>query len=735
MKIDLHVHTKKMPNKDVTNRNIKSFSDFCDQMEESNVGIVAITNHNHFDFDQYTKIIEEINNRNQILLVIPGIEIDIIVDGKRKQVNVLFSPNDISEGFSNFYNFFKDKFEEINSSCDTKGIEFTDFKNYFLTKNSSNSKVILYLDNKQISENNNSKNSTSFTNKEISLHFNELKEKNNICIVRDVNKELDFNYFMYWNENSLIGSDNLNWDDYIQNSSKLLEYNTIIDNFDDLFLVFKKNSTYDVFKKFNLLKIINDLKIKDKNKEYTLNNIKIIEGATNIIFGTKATGKTSLLKAIYERIESTSKCMYESEDKLSCIDDYKNINSNFFDSERKYFNEQFEELTSSVNSENEVKPSDFYNSFISKGKNKLFPFIQNYVEEDISIYEQLSNSIKNNINKLCEYIDGVNNIKKLIFESNLDIKNISLSYFEKEIENIIDNNINAWLKIKTKISIHKTNKDVAEKFKKILEIYKKTIIKPNHIGLVKLFEYRKKIKRILNNLQGELNRNDLFYEVETFCIPNDNGLEKIINLKYKLTFLYNEKPNSEYSKTLKWLFKKYNSNNFVDPTEKIEQLKNLKKDNFVEGNEENKNFIFFCGDQQIRISKGERYFLNLSHFLNKNKDYYFLDEPETSLNNVFISKVVQQMLIDINRKKKTIVMTTHNNILGINSGAMNFIFRDNKKNNNDDLFDTLIGNIQEVYLYNTVDNSKTDINIRKKLFDIFEGDEPKYKYRRKVYEL
>ena len=272
-------------------------------------------------------------------------------------------------------------------------------------------------------------------------------------------------------------------------------------------------------------------------------------------------------------------------------------------------------------------------------------------------------------------------------------------------------------------------------FENILKIYKKTISKPNHIGLQKLFESRKHLKDILINLQEIIHRKDLTYTIKTFHIPEDEHSEKIVDLKYKLIFLYNEKPTSEYSKALNWLFSKYNRNKFVDPTERLEILNKVFKNNFLDKAEEDKNFVFFYNNQETKISNGERHFLNLFYSLDKDREYYFLDEPETSLNNIFISNVIQQKLIDLNKKRKTIVMTTHNNILGMNSRAMNFIFRDNKKSNNNDLFDTLIGSIQEGNLYDIVANSETKINIREKLFEIFEGDKDKYIYRRKVYGI
>lgn len=80
-------------------------------------------------------------------------------------------------------------------------------------------------------------------------------------------------------------------------------------------------------------------------------------------------------------------------------------------------------------------------------------------------------------------------------------------------------------------------------------------------------------------------------------------------------------------------------------------------------------------------------------------------------------------------------MTTHNSVLGINTKPMNYILRDNSKQNSQDQFQTLIGNIQEKYMFDTETNNKTCFELRKKLLEFFEGDEEKYNYRKKVYEL
>lgn len=52
MKVDLHCHTKKVKIGDAYTRNVtKEY--FSEKVEAANVKILAITNHNQFDYAQY----------------------------------------------------------------------------------------------------------------------------------------------------------------------------------------------------------------------------------------------------------------------------------------------------------------------------------------------------------------------------------------------------------------------------------------------------------------------------------------------------------------------------------------------------------------------------------------------------------------------------------------------------------------------------------------------------------
>ncbi len=89
MKIDIHVHTKKTKQGDAQTRNVDA-KKFHEIVSSTDVKIVAITNHNVFDLVQYNEFIKEVGDDFQIW---PGVELDILEDGRRGHLLVIVSPS------------------------------------------------------------------------------------------------------------------------------------------------------------------------------------------------------------------------------------------------------------------------------------------------------------------------------------------------------------------------------------------------------------------------------------------------------------------------------------------------------------------------------------------------------------------------------------------------------------------------------------------------------------------
>ena len=88
MKIDIHTHTKKCKSGDSPTREITPV-DFCETVLSTEVRIIAITNHNVFDLDQYTAIKTRLGGEAQVW---PGIELDVLEGESRGHLLVIVSP-------------------------------------------------------------------------------------------------------------------------------------------------------------------------------------------------------------------------------------------------------------------------------------------------------------------------------------------------------------------------------------------------------------------------------------------------------------------------------------------------------------------------------------------------------------------------------------------------------------------------------------------------------------------
>jgi predicted metal-dependent phosphoesterase TrpH len=91
MKIDIHVHTKKTKQGDAETREIEA-DRFHEIISSTEVKIIAITNHNVFDIEQYRKFVTEVGDDFQIW---PGVELDVIKDDRRGHLIVIVSPDKV----------------------------------------------------------------------------------------------------------------------------------------------------------------------------------------------------------------------------------------------------------------------------------------------------------------------------------------------------------------------------------------------------------------------------------------------------------------------------------------------------------------------------------------------------------------------------------------------------------------------------------------------------------------
>ena len=102
LKIDLHIHSCASRNKDgekVKNNTLENISVLSDALNEQEVNVCAITDHDTFSYDMYRTLKAEENRDGSILKVLPGVEFSVKFerdDGKKEMVHVvaIFSDKD-----------------------------------------------------------------------------------------------------------------------------------------------------------------------------------------------------------------------------------------------------------------------------------------------------------------------------------------------------------------------------------------------------------------------------------------------------------------------------------------------------------------------------------------------------------------------------------------------------------------------------------------------------------------
>ncbi len=711
MKIDLHLHTK-VTKSDPKNskRNAPKFEDFKKILNTANVGIGAITNHNEFDFKQFNELSD--NDNSYILL--PGIEydVDISINSNdkiiRKQLNIIFSPKKVNDFVKKVNN---------NPSSSRNPIKIEKIINTF-----DDDETIFYLDFKG--------GKTSWKEEEWNKHFsNKIKG----LVILDTNNPRTQYLLMSKKYNSLIGSDLQNWDEYIEKDSlKLINTDYENLNYSMLVNILKGKNGVEIFKKSNALKKKEEVELSiKKNKKITLKNIPITSGV-NVIFGPKSTGKTELLKKIYEKNkENETSTLYESEERLNY---YKNIIEDKETPEDKELEnniKEFKEIIKNMSEFKEEKFEKFKDFFSSINSTKLFKIqetkIKNVVKpKDFNKIKKLAVSFKENFYEIKKF----NNSEIIELNSSPTIKTIDF------LKNEYLNKIKEFEK-------NKILKEIGENISLIIKENRGDISMPTEINLFKEYENRKKF---FNNVE-KLKKIKLNYEfkIKNFEIPDGNiwthkKIVKFINVN-------NKKPyNNMNIKELK----KYNSFDFSNTHKnglaKAMNMKYLEKPNneIIENLKKifSENFPLYTiinemvnqNNESKEPSNGEKAFISLFSKLDENSNTFYLDEPETYLGSEMISKNLIEKISKLNISGKKIFLTTHRSMLGINTMPFNMIFRSEKRDEKDEkIYKTYYGNFI-IGKFKNINDESDEIDFVETLLQNFEGDINQFNFRKEVYE-
>lgn len=705
MKVDFHCHTKNVKQGENEKRNIDS-KKFVEKINDANVKIVAITNHNDFDKKQYEEFIKEANESFQIW---PGIELDIKDDETEAHLIIISNPSCLNEFEISVNNIVGDN---------EKGTFIANIEDVL---NEFNNKDVIYIGHyvgkkKMLSP------------KMIELIENSIEEKYRLFLEPSNYKTLSVmsdNGFR-----AIMGSDVQDWDNY--SSINLPELKLEVDSFNKFLLLAKKDvTTINTLLQKKEKKDI-DISIKLKNKKIINQTIPIYNDI-NIIFGLKGTGKSCIIDGLCEKYikEGIDCSIYRAKDVDDTIKEMQNINDNEKFEVEFQLNilSEFIEKISKWKDNNPTSLKNYIEYIETKDNNKnkkklgitkLKPIKNNSIEKCDEYLEKrrvIEDIIKRyEYYNLCEYLQG--NDKNILEAINDKIytKYNALTMEEYIKYKSIEISNNCIMKIKEKADLLSSSKSV-----------------PNGTGFFEFAKNRLTLKNDTNNILELLRKTKKSEEDKIGNLDEDK--EIFLRKEYK-TFFDNES-GFKFGQTVTTLknvlkiLKNINKNSLEDVNEHIKSFNQEVKANNIQATDfiGIKKYFINSKGEAYEPSDGERIMLILDRALFEDKEVYILDEPERSLGNNFINDVVLPRINELAKLKKTIIIATHNANIAVRTLPFVSILKEYTKGE----YKTYIGNPFVNKLVNQ-DNETDFKSWKDESIRVLEGGNEAFYDREDVYE-
>jgi predicted ATPase len=269
VKIDIHTHTKKCKSGDAQTREITP-EGFCDAVLATEVQVIAITNHNVFDLAQFQEIQQRIGTDAQVW---PGVELDVYDANGRGHLLVITSPKIAPQ--------FSEAVIALTTGHTPDSFKVT-ISDVLVTFDAMDPLYVAHYKQKRPSVSDDM------------LAELEAGTRNKWSILKEVSNAVSAGIHISHGRSSIYGSDVHDWAKYVEGARDLPDLRLPIDSFEHFCLLLKKDPT--------TINTVMDRKTPEElilvpfadGKPLTIRAYNDI----NIIFGTKGTGKSCILKAI-----------------------------------------------------------------------------------------------------------------------------------------------------------------------------------------------------------------------------------------------------------------------------------------------------------------------------------------------------------------------------------------------------------------------------------------------------
>lgn len=711
MKIDLHTHTKKCKSGDAHTREITPV-EFCKTLTSTEVGIIAITNHNVFDLIQFKEIEGGLTEDVQVW---PGVELDVMEQDSRGHLLVIVSPKRAEE--------FSEAVSRLTSGS-TPDDFTTSINKIIQTFDSFGPLYVAHYRQKK-------PNVSDMALEALTTGTSHPKR-----VIKEVTNAISAGIYISHGHASIYGSDVQDWSTYKSESLKLPDLRLPVESFDHFCLLLEKDQT--TINTALDKKIAEDLVLMPFEDDAHL-RLRVFNDI-NVIFGPKGTGKSCILMAIEKHysemgIEAT---VYESaSDRLDDIfdtkghglflnlDDYKisyckdditklrEASEEGVTSIAKYIN-YFRYQTAnknarkikikSIDTEEEGQPRRQFDEY-NEGSEKAVKFVE-FLKEHPAVQkvmkpeelEELKGSVTVLLNRLLD-----ERWKAFSCWKEVSLLNSAIKKFRTEVERKTGSPAKPVTPGFRDYALNRIH--IADNATKILKSVSREI--PAKLESV-----------------GSLGENKGTLELRTeFKFQDgsvtDGGMNKLRAVKKSSQKKFSKKVDDilqhAYKDDLFQHVAELNNIEDVDQIDTVYELLLFKRYFSIDGN-------------RYAPSSGEASMVMLQKELEVEKEIYILDEPERSLGNDYINDVIVPLLKERARAGKKIFISTHDANIAVRTLPYSSIYRCHGP----DGYSTYIGNPFSNNLINP-ENSDDILDWKKVSMKTLEGGEDAFGERGRIY--
>ncbi|MBQ3603615.1 MAG: histidinol phosphatase [Clostridia bacterium] len=649
MRIDLHCHTKSTKQGDGDCRNVTS-EVFKEKIINSDVRILAITNHNLFDLEQFNELKESVKDFCQVW---PGIEIDAQgSNGNKFHLIVVANPSNVEMFSSKIEQMYQGKniencllsIEEIHhnlNECDIIYIPHL-HKKPGISTDDHEKLVSLIGDSSRV--------------------FGETADNRSLGV------------FANHDYNVIIGSDVKDWQNY--EDSTFAELKLPVDSFSQFCLLSKRDEA-----------VVNTLLNQKQSYEVTgkpHRSVSIplkIFNDVNIIFGQKGTGKSEILNSLYidllsQGLSCSKYTGSEKDDEFKALLRTTDMDRDLTKVEAEDCRNEFSILQNWI----ETSPTSF-SSYLgwyktkdhNKNKSKMkITEATSINETDPAQYGEHSSDFKH-IKSLLKAYEKINLDLYFSNEERSELENLLSELAIRNKKMLSNDLIDIYSSKLTNYSIN-TIKRIADK-------NSNSISKPSNTGFYELAQNRirlsQTVKNILKNIESKDQcTKDLLGELE-------NKGKIYVQKRYRM--LCNESRSPEFSvnitplKQIKELLQKISDNIFCEELpgiiDEFNSICDEQKIDSVKPFLGLSKQIVTEDDNEYSPSNGEKGILLLQNLLREDVDAYFLDEPELGMGNSYIDSIIRPQICGLAKRHKAVIVATHNANIAVRSLPYVSIFR------------------------------------------------------------